>query len=171
MTQPSHITSVMKERRVFKPRAAFSRQAHIPSLATYRKLYRAAERDPQKFWAGIARDLHWFKTWRRTLSWKEPFAQWFVGGRTNLSYNCLDRHLSTARKNKAAIIWEGEPGDTRVLTYQDLHREVCRFAATLTTKLGVKTGDRVAIYMPMVPEAAIAMLACARIGAVHSVVF
>src|SRR6185295_17321269 len=114
--------------------------------------------------------LHWMKPWKKTLVWNPPFAQWFVGGKLNLTVNCLDRHLDGLRKNKAALIWEGEPGDTRTLTYQELHREVCRFANGLRS-LGVVPGDRVAIYLPLVPEAAIAMLACARIGATHSVVF
>lgn len=163
------ITSVMTEERVFRPPAAFSKQAHIKSFAEYQKLYRASVKDPEKFWAKMAEGLFWFKKWKRTLLWKHPFAQWFVGGKTNVSYNCLDRHLST-HKNKAAILWEGEPGDTRTLTYHQLHREVCRFANVLKG-LGVKSGDRVVLYMPMVPELAIAMLACARIGATHSVIF
>ena len=126
--------------------------------------------DPEGFWASMAKELDWFKPWEKVLEWNPPFAKWFVGGRTNIAHNCLDRHLTTARKNKAAIIWEGEPGDERILTYQALHREVCRFANVLK-QIGVNTGDRVAIYMPMVPELPIAMLACARIGATHSVVF
>jgi acetyl-CoA synthetase len=125
---------------------------------------------PAIFWARYAREFHWFRKWRKVLEWKPPFAKWFVGGTTNISYNCLDRHLTTWRKNKAALIWEGEPGDGRVLTYQDLHREVCKFANAMKG-LGIKKGDRILIYMPQVPEAAIAMLACARIGALHSVVF
>jgi len=127
-------------------------------------------RNPERFWAKIAEELVWFKKWRKVLEWKLPFAKWFVGGKINVSYNCLDRHLSTWRKNKAAIIWEGEPGETRTLTYQELHTEVCKFANVLKS-LGVVRGDRVAIYMPLIPEAAIAMLACARIGATHSIIF
>ena len=130
----------------------------------------AAKDDPEGFWAEQAESLHWFKRWDKVLDWNEPHAQWFVGGKLNASYNCLDRHLAGPRRNKAAIIWEGEPGDSRVLTYQMLHREVCKFANVLKG-LGIKPGDRVTIYMPMVPELAIAMLACARIGATHSVVF
>jgi acetyl-CoA synthetase len=164
------IESVLKEERVFHPPPEFSAKAHIKSLEEYERLYRQAEEDPEGFWAGIARELHWFTPWERVLEWNPPFAQWFVGGRTNIAYNCLDRHLSTARKNKAALIWEGEPGEERILTYQVLHREVCKFANVLKG-LGIKAGDRVAIYMPMVPELPIAMLACARIGATHSVVF
>src|SRR5207248_5228214 len=121
-------------------------------------------------WGEQAQSLSWFKPWDRDLVWNEPHAQWFEGGQLNASYNCLDRQLADGRKNKAAIIWEGEPGDTRVLRYQDLHREVCKFANVLKAQ-GIKPGDRVTIYLPLVPEAAIAMLACARIGATHSVVF
>ena len=164
------IESVLKERRIFRPKSAFSRQAHIKSFKQYRQMYQKAAKNPEAFWAGVAKELHWFKKWKKVLVWDLPFAQWFVGGKINISYNCLDRHLTTWRKNKAALIWEGDPGDSRVLTYQDLHREVCRFANVLKS-FGVRSGDRVAIYMPMVPELPIAMLACARIGATHSVVF
>jgi acetyl-CoA synthetase len=164
------IESVLKEERVFEPPKEFSARARIKSFAEYEQLYRKAEADPEGFWAEMAQELDWFKPWDKVLEWNPPFAKWFVGGRTNIAHNCLDRHLTTARKNKAAIIWEGEPGDERVLTYQTLHREVCKFANVLKS-IGVKTGDRVAIYMPMVPELPIAMLACARIGATHSVVF
>jgi acetyl-CoA synthetase len=164
------IESVLKEERVFEPPREFSARARIKSFAEYEQLYRKAEDDPEGFWAEMAQELDWFKPWDKVLEWNPPFAKWFVGGRTNIAHNCLDRHLTTARKNKAAIIWEGEPGDERVLTYQTLHREVCKFANVLKG-IGVKTGDRVAIYMPMVPELPIAMLACARIGATHSVVF
>ncbi|HEX9614547.1 MAG TPA: AMP-binding protein, partial [Bacteroidota bacterium] len=164
------ITSILKEERVFKPAVAFSQQAHVRSFAQYKKIYESSVKNPQKFWAGIAGELHWFKKWNKVLEWKLPFSKWFVGGKTNLSYNCLDRHLNTWVKNKAAIIWEGEPGDSKTLTYLELHREVCRFANVLK-KLGVRKSDRVAIYMPMTPELAIAMLACARIGATHSIIF
>jgi len=164
------IESVLKEERLFHPPKDFSAKAHIKSFQDYEQLYQKAEADPEGFWALMAKDLHWFSPWQKVLEWNPPFAQWYVGGRTNMAYNCLDRHLTTARKNKAALIWEGEPGDERILTYQALHREVCRFANVLKN-IGVKTGDRVAIYMPMVPELPIAMLACARIGATHSVVF
>lgn len=165
-----NITSVLNEKRLFKPSMAFSSQAHVTSLAQYSKLYAESVKHPDKFWAKVAGDLVWFKKWKKVLRWNPPFAQWFVGGKTNVSYNCLDRHLSTWRKNKAAILWEGEPGESRALTYQQLHREVCKFANVLKS-LGVKKGDRVAIYMPMIPELAVAMLACARIGAPHSVIF
>jgi acetyl-CoA synthetase len=164
------IESVLKEERVFQPPKEFSAQAHIKSFAEYEQLYKQAQDDPEGFWASMAKELDWFKPWDKVLEWNPPFAKWFTGGRTNIAHNCLDRHLTTARKNKAAIIWEGEPGDERILTYQTLHREVCKFANVLKG-IGVKTGDRVAIYMPMVPELPIAMLACARIGATHSVVF
>jgi acetyl-CoA synthetase len=173
MAEPSpaqNITSVLKESRVFRPPATFSAAAHVRGLAEYETLWKRAADDPEGFWAEQASDLHWFRQWDKLLDWNEPFVKWFVGGKINVSYNCLDRHLATARKNKAAIIWEGEPGDTRVLRYQDLHREVCKFANVLKG-LGIKPGDRVTIYMPLVPEAAIAMLACARIGATHSVIF
>ncbi len=162
----SGIDVLMHENRVFRPPAAFRRQAH----ARDPRLYARAARHPEAFWAGMARELHWLRPFKQTLDWKPPHARWFVGGRTNLSYNCLDRHLDTDVRHKAAIIWEGEPGDERTLTYAQLHREVMRCAAALKS-LGVRKGDRVTLYLPMIPELAIAMLACARIGAVHSVVF
>ncbi|MCI0706149.1 MAG: acetate--CoA ligase [Ignavibacteriae bacterium] len=165
-----NITSVLQEKRVFKPRPEFSKSSHIKSLAQYKKLYNASIKNPEKFWAAIASELDWFKKWKKVLDWKLPFAKWFVGGKINVSYNCLDRHLTTWRRNKAALIWEGEPGDSRTLTYQQLHREVCKFANVLKT-LGVEKGDRIILYMPLVPELAVAMLACARIGATHSVIF
>jgi len=164
------IDSVMKEERVFPPPADFVTKARINSQEQYEQMWKQAAEDPEGFWGKLAGELHWFKPFDKVLEWEVPFAKWFVGGQTNVSYNCLDVHLSTARRTKAAIIWEGEPGDVRVLTYQMLHQEVCKFANVLK-KLGIQKGDRVSIYMPMVPELAIAMLACARIGAVHSVVF
>ncbi len=170
MAREKDITSILNERRLFKPKADFSGQAHVKSRAAYDRLRGQAERDPEGFWAAQAADLDWIKPWKTVLSWKPPFAKWFVGGKINVSSNCLDRHVSGWRKNKAAIIWEGEPGDHRTLTYGDLHREVCQFANVLTGR-GVTKGDRVAIYMPMIPELAIAMLACARIGATHSIIF
>jgi len=163
------IDSVLREKRVFPPPAEFSTRAGVQA-ADYERWSRLAEQDAEQFWAEIAKGLDWFKPWKRVLEWKAPFAKWFVGGTTNIAHNCLDRHLSSWRRNKAALIWEGEPGDSRTLTYHDLHREVCKFANTLK-HLGVRKGDRVGIYLPMIPEAAIAMLACARIGATHSVVF
>ena len=164
-TTPSHDHDA-----VHKPSKEFSAKARIPSMAAYRKLYQESIAKPEKFWAAEAKELTWRKKWTKALEWKPPFAKWFVGGKLNVCENCVDRHAAGPRKNKAAIIWEGEPGDKRVLTYGQLHREVCRFANVLEKK-GVKSGDRVLIYMPMIPEAAIAMLACARIGAVHNVVF
>src|SRR5262245_49263319 len=171
MTSPNtNITSVLKETRLFPPSADFAAQANISGAKVYEELWNYAQRNPEAFWAEQAESLHWFKKWEKVLNWEAPHSQWFVGGKINASYNCLDRHLYGPRKNKAAIVWEGEPGDSRVLRYQDLHREVCKFANVLK-KLGVQAGDRVTIYMPMIPEAAIAMLACARIGAAHSVIF
>ena len=167
----TEITSVLKEGRVFQPRNDFSTRAHIKSLAEYEKLCDFAQKDPEKFWSGIAQELQWDAPWRKVLQWDPPFAQWFAGGKINITTNCLDRHLSGPQRDKIAILWEGEPGDHRTLTYAQLHREVCRFAHALRHALKVQMGDRVVIYMPMVPEAAIAMLACARIGATHSVVF
>jgi acetyl-CoA synthetase len=175
--KPTSITSVLQEERVFAPRKEFSNGAHIKSLAQYRKLYNESIRSPDRFWGKQAKnELVWFRAWKSVLQWKEPFAKWFSGGLLNVSYNCLDRHLGTPVANKAALIWEGEPagagkpGEERTLTYKQLHREVCLFANVLKRN-GIKKGDRVLIYLPMVPEAAMAMLACARIGAVHSVVF
>ncbi|MBK9315529.1 MAG: acetate--CoA ligase [Acidobacteria bacterium] len=164
------ISSLLKEERVFMPSDEFRSRAHIKSREEYDEIYKRSVQDPEGFWADIASDLHWFRKWDKVLEWNEPFAEWFVGGQLNLSYNCLDRHLGTWRKNKAAIIWEGEPGDTRTLTYQQLHQEVCKFSNVLIS-LGIEKGDRVAIYMPMVPELPVAMLACARIGATHSIIF
>ena len=165
-----NIESILNEKRVFKPAKAFSKNARIKSMEEYQALYKESIAKPDKFWAREASELTWQKKWSKVLEWKEPFAKWFVGGKLNVSENCLDRHLAGARRNKAAIIWEGEPGEKRTITYQQLHREVCKFANVLKRNK-VKKGDRVLIYMPMIPEAAIAMLACARIGAVHSVVF
>ena len=165
------IESILQEERLFFPAPEFSQQAHIKSLEEYRQIYEKAQANPAAFWAELAdQELDWFQKWDTVLDWQPPFAKWFVGGKLNISYNCLDRHLNTWRRNKAAIIWEGEPGDSRTLTYAQLHREVCQFANAIK-QLGVKKGDCVGIYMPMIPEAAIAMLACARIGAPHTVVF
>jgi acetyl-CoA synthetase len=168
--QSPDIESILREQRSFAPPPEFSQRAWIKSLDEYRALYRQADEDPEGFWAGCAAELTWFKKFERVLEWDFPFAKWFTGGKLNAAYNCLDRHLDGPRRNKAAILWEGEPGDTRVLTYQMLADEVARCANALKS-LGVQDGDRVAIYMPLIPEAVIAMLACARIGAVHSVVF
>jgi acetyl-CoA synthetase len=164
------IESVLHEARVFPPPAAFSRTARIKSRAEYDALYRRSVDDPEGFWAEMAEQLDWTKRWERVLEWDPPFAKWFVGGRLNLSTYCLDRHLGGPRRDKPAIVWIGEPGDTRVLTYAELHAEVCRFANMLRD-LGIQAGDRVGIYLPMIPEAAVAMLACARLGATHTIVF
>ncbi len=159
------IEVLLKEKRTFKPPKAFAKRAVAKAT-----LYRRARANPGRFWEAEARRLDWFKSWRKVLEWKPPHAKWFIGGKLNVSYNCLDRHVAGANRTKAALIWEGEPGDQRTLTYWDLYRAVNRFAAALRGH-GVKKGDRVTIYLPMIPEAAIAMLACTRIGAPHSVVF
>ena len=164
------LDSILRENRVFPPPEEFSRKAHIKSLEEYEVLYKKSIEDPEAFWAGVAQELHWFKPWEKVLEWNLPWAKWFVGGKINLSYNCLDRHLDGPRRDKTAIIWEGEPGEVRKLTYAELHAEVQKFANALKA-LGIKKGDRVAVYMGMTPELAIALLACARIGAVHSVIF
>ena len=166
----TNIESLQQEDRVFPPPSGFSEQAHISSVEQLEKLRAEASADPESFWARMADELHWFKRWDTVLKWQPPHAEWFVGGKINISYNCLDRHLTTWRRNKAALIWEGEPGDQRTLTYQQLHSEVCKFANVLK-RSGVEKGDRVALYMPLIPELAIAMLACTRIGATHSVIF
>jgi acetyl-CoA synthetase len=160
------IDALLHEERTYPPPSGFAAQATIADAGVYER----AERDPQGFWAAFAGELEWMAPWTRVLEWNPPHAKWFVGGRLNASVNCVDRHVRTARRNKAALIWEGEPGDRRTLTYFDLFRQVSAFANVLKS-LGVERGDRVAIYLPLVPELAIAMLACARIGAVHSVVF
>jgi acetyl-CoA synthetase len=165
-----NIESHLVEKRVFKPAKNFARGARIKSLEQYRRMYRESINRPEKFWAREASELVWQRRWKTVLKWKPPFAQWFVGGKLNVSENCLDRHLTGATRNKVAILWEGEPGDKRALTYQQLHRDVCRFANVLKRNK-IRKGDRVIIYLPTIPEAAIAMLACTRIGAVHSVVF
>jgi len=164
------IESLLKEKRVFPPAEEFSRAAHVKSMEEYRRLYDRSVKDPEGFWAEQAQALTWSRKWDRVLEWQPPFAKWFVGGTLNLSENCLDRHVAAGRGGKTAILWEGEPGDTRAVTYAELLAEVKRFANVLRG-LGVAKGDRVGIYMPMIPEAAVAMLGCARIGAVHSVVF
>lgn len=160
------IEALLNEDRSFAPSDDFKSKALINDP----KIYETAAKDPEAFWAGFAKELEWIKPWSKVLEWNPPNAKWFVDGKINLSANCLDRHIRTARRNKAAFIWEGEPGDRRTLTYFDLYRQVCQFANVLK-KLGVKRGDRVALYLPLIPELAISMLACARIGAIHSVVF
>ena len=168
MSDPSiaQIDALLQEDRHFEPPAAFAAEANVRDP----KIYETAAADPEAFWAGQAAELEWSTPWTRVLDWRPPHAKWFVGGQLNASVNCLDRHVRGWRRNKAAIIWEGEPGDRRTMTYWELYRDVCQFANVLKS-LGVRKHDRVAIYLPLVPELAIAMLACARIGAVHSVVF
>ena len=164
------ITSVLNEARVFPPPPQFVATAHVKGMAEFQRIADRARTDHDGYWTDMAQSIHWFKKWDQLLDWSNPpFAKWYVGGRTNVSYNCLDRHLQT-RGAKRAIVWEGEPGEQRVLTYAELYEQVCKFANVLK-QLGVVEGDRVGIYMPMVPELPIAMLACARIGAVHSVIF
>jgi len=163
---PAEFSDLLREDRTFEPSPAF--KAH--ALVSDERIYADADRDPEAFWAGFARELEWSRPWDRVLDWQPPHAKWFVGGQLNVSVNCLDRHVRTARRNKAALIWEGEPGDRRTFTYFDLYREVSAFANVLKS-FGIRKGDRVALYLPLVPELAIAMLACARIGAVHNVVF
>ncbi len=164
------IDSFLDEKRHFPPPAEFQTNATISSIEEYEAMYKRSIENRDEFWASLASEFHWFRKWDEVLRWDPPHAEWFAGGKTNISFNCLDVHLQSWRRNKAAIIWEGEPGESRVLTYQMLHREVSRFANVLKG-LGVQAGDRVALYMPMVPELAIAMLACARIGAPHSIIF
>lgn len=169
-SQEQNITSLSTEKRLFKPKKSFSEQAHISSFEQYKKMYSQSIKNPEKFWGKAAEELHWFKKWKKVLKWKAPHSEWFTGGKLNLSYNCLDRHVENGRKNKVALFFEGEPGDTATYTYGQLLNEVKKFANVLKYN-NVKKGDRVVIYMPMIPEAVIAMLACARIGAVHSVIF
>jgi acetyl-CoA synthetase len=165
-----NLDSTLREHRVFPPPAEFAAKARIKSFAEYEQMYRRSVDDPEGFWAEAARELHWFKPWEKVLDWNLPWAKWFVGGKINLSYNCVDRHALGDKRDKVAILWEGEPGEVRKLTFGDLHAEVQRFANALKD-LGIQKGDRVAVYMGMTPELAIAILACARIGAVHSVIF
>ncbi|MEX2281647.1 MAG: acetate--CoA ligase [Gemmatimonadota bacterium] len=160
------LEALLTEERRFPPPPEFTARANANDPAIYAK----AAADPESFWAAFARELDWFEPWEKVLEWKPPHSKWFVGGKLNVSANCLDRHAASSRRDKLALIWEGEPGDERTFTYAELHREVSRFANGLK-RLGVERGDRVAIYLPMIPEAAIAMLACARVGAPHSVVF
>jgi acetyl-CoA synthetase len=173
MSDPSsgNIDTVMHETRLFPPSKEFAASASIDSMDAYQALYDEAKENPEAFWDKFAKEeLHWFEPYTEVMKWNSPHVEWFVGGKTNASYNCLDAHLDSELANKAAIVWEGEPGDQRTLTYRQLHHEVCRFANALKS-LGVEAGDVVSIYMPMTPELAIAMLACARIGAIHSVIF
>ncbi|HEU5457632.1 MAG TPA: acetate--CoA ligase, partial [Terracidiphilus sp.] len=164
------LDSTLREDRVFPPPPDFAQDAHIKSLEEYEALYQQSIDDPEAFWARVAGELHWFQPWTKVLEWDHPWAKWFVGGKLNLCYNCLDRHLDSPRRDKTAILWESEPGEVRRITYAELHAQVSQCAAALKS-LGIRKGDRVAIYMGMVPELAVALLACARIGAVHSVIF
>jgi acetyl-CoA synthetase len=177
MSETQNISSTLQENRLFPPEASFSEQARIQSRDQYDQLYRQSIEEPEKFWANVAGELDWFEPWKQVMDWKLPYAKWFVGGKTNLSFNCLDRQIDAGMGAKTAIVWEGEPeaeagkgGRVRKISFSQLKDQVCQFANGLK-KAGVKKGDRVTIYMPMVPEAAIAMLACARLGAPHSVIF
>jgi acetyl-CoA synthetase len=173
MSKEKGIASMLEDKRVFEPPDGIKLRAYIKSLEEYKKLYERSMRDPEGFWGELAEQLDWYKKWDKVLEWdfNKPEIQWFVGGKLNASYNCLDRHLNSWRSNKVALIWQGEPlEENRIFTYQQLHYHVCKFANVLK-KFGVKKGDRVSIYLPMIPELPIAMLACARIGAIHNVVF
>jgi acetyl-CoA synthetase len=165
------ITSMLDEKRVFAPPEKFSKKAYVKSMNEYEALYKKSEADLENFWAEQAEMIHWYKKWDSVLEWQPPFAKWFAGGTTNIAYNCLDRHLVNGRADKVAIIWQGEPlEESKTFTYRQLHTEVCKFANVLK-KFGITKGDRVCLYLPMIPELAIAMLACVRIGAIHSIVF
>src|SRR5882762_5960847 len=166
----NNLDSLLREDRVFPPPAEFAARAHVRSLEEYERMYKRSIESPDEFWAEAAKELDWFAPWTRVLDGTGPHAKWFVGGKLNLCYNSVDRHATGARRDKVALLWEGEPGEVRKLTYGELHVQVQRFANVLKG-LGVKRGDRVAVYMGMSPELAIALLACARIGAVHSVIF
>lgn len=160
------VHNLFDENKVILPPKGFAESANVPTP----EIYKEASEDREAFWAKQAYCLEWFKGWNRILDWKPPYAKWFIGGKLNACYNCIDRHIKTAARNKAALIWEGERGEERVLTYWDLYREVNKFSNVLKS-LGIKKGDKIAIYLPLIPEAIIVMQACARIGAVHTVVF
>ncbi len=161
----------MSDLQSYAPGAEFVSRAQVKGMEGYRELYDRARRDPERFWRDLANsELTWFRPFSKTLEWDPPFAKWFTGGRINACYNCVDRHVRAGRGKKPALIWEGEPGDQRIITYEELQRLVSRFA-TVLKRLGYKAGDRAIIYMPMIPELPIAMLACARLGITHSVVF
>jgi acetyl-CoA synthetase len=164
------IITVLNETRAFPPTASFSAKANISDTSAYENIWQESQKNPKAFWEKEASSIHWFEKWHTTLQWNEPFSKWFVGGKLNVSYNCLDKHLPQL-KNKTALIWEGEDGTTRKLTYQELFEEVCQLSNSLEKKLHLKPGDTASIYMPLIPEAVIAMLACARIGVAHSIVF
>ena len=161
------IDSLLRVERVIEPTAETKANAHIKDYDTE---YRRSIEDPQAFWNGVANELEWFTPWSRVLEWNYPWAKWFVGGKCNISFNCLDRHVKTWRKNKVAVIWVGEDGQERIFTYGELFRRVCKCANALKA-LGLRKGDRVTIYLPKIPEQIVAMLACARIGVIHSVVY
>jgi acetyl-CoA synthetase len=169
-TSDQNLDSTLREDRVFPPPPEFAAKAHVSSLAEYEELYARSIADPDAFWESVARELHWFAPWTKVLDWNLPWAKWFVGGKINISYNCLDRHVHNGKADKTAILWEGEPGEVRRISYGELLADVQKFANALKW-LGIRKGDRVAIYMGMTPELAVAVLACARIGAVHSVIF
>src|SRR6516225_5292948 len=161
----------MAQSNVFPPSPEFVKRARVQGMEGYRALYRRAAEKPEEFWGELAeKELFFFQKWSHVFEWHPPFAKWFAGGKTNVAYNCIDRHLATHRKNKVAILWEGEPGDQRMITYQELYGLVARFANVLKSR-GLHTGDRAIIYMPMIPELPVALLACARLGIIHSVVF
>ncbi len=170
MATEENLSSSLHEDRVFHPPPEFASQAQVKSIEEYRELYERSIADPEAFWAEAAQALDWFQPWTKVLEWNEPWARWFVGGKLNLCHNCVDRHAKGARADKTAIIWESEPGEIHRLTYRQLLAGVERFASGLKS-LGISKGDCVAIYMGMCPELAMALLACARIGAVHSVIF
>ncbi|NOX58361.1 MAG: acetate--CoA ligase [Planctomycetes bacterium] len=170
MTAKPGIESILRENRTFPPPAGFVETAHIRDLAEYERLHKRSIEEPEAFWGEVAQGFYWFKPYSKVLEWEAPNASWFVGGTTNVCFNCLDKQINDGRGDHPAILWEGEPGDTVTLTYRELLSEVCRFSNALKS-LGVKKGDRVTLYMPMVPELVIAMLACARIGAPHSIIF
>jgi len=170
ITSDQSLDSTLRENRVFPPPAEFAAKAHIRSLAEYEELYAQSIADPEAFWESAAQELHWFTPWTKVFDWELPWAKWFVGGKINISYNCLDRHVQNGKSDKTAILWEGEPGEVRKVSYGELLADVQKFANALKW-LGIKKGDRVAVYMGMTPELAVAVLACARIGAVHSVIF
>jgi acetyl-CoA synthetase len=168
---PDKPSGAVQADRIYEPSPEFVSRAHVQGMDAYRALYERAKEKPEEFWGELAeKELFWFEKWNNVFEWAPPFAKWFSGGKTNASYNCLDRHLATPRKNKVAILWEGEPGDQRMISYHELHRLVSRFANVLKAR-GFRSGDRAVIYMPMVPELPVAMLACARLGILHSVVF
>ncbi|HWC50312.1 MAG TPA: AMP-binding protein, partial [Nitrospira sp.] len=162
-----NIETLLKESRLYRPSSRTTADAYIKDYETE---YKKSIADPEAFWSGMAKELHWFSPWTKVLEWNYPWAKWFVGASCNIAYNCLDRHMASWRKNKAALIWVGEDDQERVFTYAELHRQVNRCANALK-KLGLTQGDRVTIYLPKVPEQVIAMLACARLGVIHSVVY